>query len=485
MESVSERPDTFFRLSPADSGEVRYFAVRRGGLTSRWDFVFNDPTNWRGPGTIHPRPKFKELVANSFSGGTPSTSDPRLWNGSIPWVSPKDFGDLEISETQDHLTEAGLKAAKLALAKPGSVLVVVRSGVLKHTLPVATNTCSVAVNQDVRAFVPTDNCLSRFLVWYLRCFQDRILRLVTKHGTTVQSVNTNEFMTLPVPLPSIKEQIRLVAEMDTAWVKRKTKLAEADALLAGLDNFVLETLGLESHPRQKAVFAVRATDILSSRFDPDFHSLQFRTIRNRIEKGRYPARSLAELCEHFITGFAAGRQNQAFEHESGVPHLRPLNLDVFGQLSLEGTKLVPKASVAEGNWCVRGEVLFNNTNSTEMVGKSAVFDLEQPCACSNHMTRLRPRGGVAPEYLAAVLNALRRLGYLGLLSTNFNNQAGINTTTLSQLRLPQPPVREQERIAVEVCRRRKEARRLRTEAEADWQAAKRWFEEQLLGPSAP
>ena len=140
MESVSGGPDTFFRLSPADSGEVRYFAVRRGGLTSRWDFVFNDPTNWRGPDTIHPRPKFKELVENSFSGGTPSTFDPRLWNGSIPWVSPKDFGDLEIGETQDHLTEAGLKEAKLALVKPGSVLVVVRSGVLKHTLPVATNT---------------------------------------------------------------------------------------------------------------------------------------------------------------------------------------------------------------------------------------------------------------------------------------------------------------------------------------------------------
>ena len=161
--------------------------------------------------------------------------------------------------------------------------------------------------------------------------------------------------------------------------------------------------------------------------------------------------------------------------------MRPLNLDIFGQVSLEGTKFVPKESVTIENLCASGEVLFNNTNSTEVVGKSAVFNLEQPCACSNHMTRLKPRHGINPEYLAAALNSLRRIGYLGLLSTNFNNQAGINVETLSQLRVPQPTLVEQETIAAEVVRRREESRRLRAEAEADWQAAKRWFEEQLLG----
>ena len=292
-------------------------------------------------------------------------------------------------------------------------------------------------------------------------------------------------MELPVPLPDIEEQGRIVDSMDLARADRKAKLAEADALLAGLDDFLLYALGIEQRPPQKAVFSVQMVDARNYRFDADFHSLRFRTIRDGIEKGRYPAERINELCEHVTTGFAAGRQNQAFDYDSGIPHLRPLNLDIFGQLSLDGTKFVPKESVSSDGLCVRGEVLFNNTNSTEMVGKSAVFDLEQPCACSNHMTRLMPRNGVNPEYLATALNAFRRLGYLGLLSTNFNNQAGINTATLSQLRLPQPPTMEQERIANEVHHRREDARRLRAEAEADWQAAKQWFEEQLLGPVTP
>ncbi|MCK9588739.1 MAG: hypothetical protein M0Q93_05155, partial [Terrimicrobiaceae bacterium] len=163
------------------------------------------------------------------------------------------------------------------------------------------------------------------------------------------------------------------------------------------------------------------------------------------------------------------------------PHLRPLNLNAQGEISLENTKFVPKNSVQPRDYCELGEVLFNNTNSAEMVGKSTVFEFEQPCACSNHMTRLRVREGNSAHYLAAIFNMLRRLGYLGLLATKFNNQAGINLDTLTPLRVPAPPPAVQERIATEARRRREAARRLRAEAETGWQAAKRWFEEQLLG----
>ena len=239
-------------------------------------------------------------------------------------------------------------------------------------------------------------------------------------------------------------------------------------------------VGLPVSPAQIPIFAMRAGDLRRSRFDPDFHSQRFRAIRRAIEDGRYAAESVAAVCRFIATGFAAGKQDQAFDFDAGIPHLRPLNLDVFGQVSLEGTKLVPKATADDADLCVRGEVLFNNTNSTEMVGKSAVFDLEQPCACSNHMTRLQPREGVEAEYLASLFNALRKIGYLGLLSTNFNNQAGINTATLREVRLPLPPHKEQERIAREVRRNRQAAKRLCLEAEAGWQAAKVQFEEQLL-----
>jgi len=85
------------------------------------------------------------------------------------------------------------------------------------------------------------------------------------------------------------------------------------------------------------------------------------------------------------------------------------------------------------------------------------------------------------HYIAAFFNALRRIGFLGLLSTNFNNQAGINTETLSAIQIPVPPLKTHRVIANEINRRREEARRLRSEAEAEWSAAKERFEERLLG----
>jgi hypothetical protein len=329
-----------------------------------------------------------------------------------------------------------------------------------------------------------DSRLSQVFLWEF--LSQETLRKAARYAFTGsaghQRVPDSFLADLPFPLLPFSEQEKLVAAMDAARAERRAKMAEADALLAGLDGYVLETLSLPAQPPQRTVFAVRSSEAKRNRVDPDFHSLRSRTIRDAIDHGHFPAYPMSQLCTLIVTGFAAGRQDQAFDFEVGVPHLRPLNLNTHGELSITTTKFVPKEAVGEGDWCQRGEVLFNNTNSTEMIGKSAVFDLEQPCACSNHMTRLKPRDHVSAEFLVVVLNALRSLGYLGLLATNFNNQAGINTATLSEFHLPCPPKAIQEAIATEARRRREEARRLRTEAEAGWEAAKRWFEEQLLGP---
>lgn len=316
--------------------------------------------------------------------------------------------------------------------------------------------------------------------WFQSVFgKSQILRLIGGGG--VPFLGSGNAATLLIATPPLVIQHELSATMNAARAKRRAKLAEADALLAGLDDFLLATLGLTPPPKdEKKVFATKLRAV-RGRVDADFYSPRFCSIREGIEAGKYPAKSIATLCSNFEVGFAAGKQDQAFDYIAGIPHLRPLNLSAEGELSLESTKFVPKSAVVDGDYCQVGEILFNNTNSAEMVGKSAVFEFEQPCVCSNHMTRLRTVEGVSPFYLAAVFNLLRRFGYFNLLATKFNNQAGINLDTLKPLRLPAPPANVQGAIATEICRCHNDARRLRTEAEADWQAAKHWFEEQLLG----
>ena len=150
-------------------------------------------------------------------------------------------------------------------------------------------------------------------------------------------------------------------------------------------------------------------------------------MRRRLNDGKFPARVLVEICEPMKSGFAAGREAQAEDAIAGIPDLRPTNISQFGEIQFpELTRYVPKASLSDPDLLEKGEVLFNNTNSTEWVGKSAVFGDDDPCCCSNHITRLKPKADVAnPVFLSAMLNAIRSTGYFGLLATNFVNQAGI------------------------------------------------------------
>ena len=174
-------------------------------------------------------------------------------------------------------------------------------------------------------------------------------------------------------------------------------------------------------------------------------------MRESIEIGRHPVAFVKDVCVRMESGFAAGRQDQAGDETNGVPHIRPLNITSLGELTFDGTKYVPRASMKPGERLAKGEVLFNNTNSTEWVGKTTVFPGGRDSACSNHITRLVvDEARVMPDYLAALFNALRGLGLFGLLSTNFNNQAGINTTTLGELRIPLPLIGAQRLLLKEL-----------------------------------
>jgi len=296
------------------------------------------------------------------------------------------------------------------------------------------------------------------------------------------NINKEEFKSFTIPVVNAALQAALVKDLQAARNARDAKLAQADALLNGIDDLVLAELGLTVPTKSaRLVFAVRLGEI-KTRCDADYQSPRFRELRKAIEAGKHPVAFVEDLCRNIKSGFAAGPQDQAEDETDGVPHIRPLNISGRGQLIFEGTKYVPRASVTPGDMLTTGEVLFNNTNSTQWVGKTAVSPGARDCACSNHITRLAvDQSRVLPEYLAALFNALRGLGLFGLLSTNFNNQAGINTTTLGGVRIPVPPLSLQRKVVAAVAQRYADADNLRAEAAALWSAALADFEAKLIG----
>jgi type I restriction enzyme S subunit len=136
-----------------------------------------------------------------IGGGTPSKGNPDFWNGTIPWVSSKDMGDGVLTSTVDQITEAALSASTTKLVPKNSVLMVVRSGILRHTFPVALASKPVAINQDIKALIPSKSYDGFLLSRIIRLVSEDIRRLAMKTGTTVESIDVEALRDFPLPYP--------------------------------------------------------------------------------------------------------------------------------------------------------------------------------------------------------------------------------------------------------------------------------------------
>lgn len=161
-------------------------------------------------------------------GKTPSKARPEYWTGgSIPWVSPKDMKVEEISSSEDQISELAVTDGRATVLPAGAVLIVTRSGILSHTLPVAITKVPVTINQDLKALAPKPNVLPKYVAYALRGAARQILDRCSKHGTTVASVGTNALLDFEIPMVLVDEQAIVVAEIE----KQLSRLDEAVANL--------------------------------------------------------------------------------------------------------------------------------------------------------------------------------------------------------------------------------------------------------------
>ncbi len=153
-------------------------------------------------------------ILSMFEGGkTPSTSNNKYWNGTICWTSPKDFGGIEIHDSEDKITELAVNDGMKVYAS-GTILGVFRSGILRHSFPVAITSMPTAINQDLKAMDIKDDVIHKsYFQIYLNNFQKMILELSSKVGVTVESINTDEFLEIPIVLPSLQVQTEITMEV--------------------------------------------------------------------------------------------------------------------------------------------------------------------------------------------------------------------------------------------------------------------------------
>ena len=190
-----------------------------GNIRSEKTHKFKDSPLGRIPVEWNPMPFGS--CGQWFSGGTPSKTIRRFWGGGVPWVCPKDMKQFELHQSIDTITGDAV-AAGARLMPTGTVFIVIRGMILAHTFPVGVSTTEVACNQDVKAIVPKQGLMGRYLAYWLLSHSHQFLKLATTatHGTKRFDMDELQAALVGVPLPNEQKHIVRIFDEQQSVIER-------------------------------------------------------------------------------------------------------------------------------------------------------------------------------------------------------------------------------------------------------------------------
>ncbi|TDL46489.1 restriction endonuclease subunit S [Kocuria rosea] len=378
-------------------------------------------------------------IGTWYGGGTPSKGAPEFWtDGTIPWLSPKDMGQHVLERTKDKVTEAAVSASPIKLVPENSVAMVVRSGILEHTFPSALVPFATSLNQDMKAVVTNADVEPQWLAWGVKAFEREILRTCTKAGTTVASIDTKRLQEFRLPVPSLDEQRRLLAQIEETLSHLEAAKRSVEMALTRIKTFKSATL-------QKAV--------------PDARDYPAHWEASTVGKA-----GLVEL----------GRQRHPDWHtgEKMHPYLRVAN--VF-------ENRIDTRDVKEMHWPEHtferfrlhpGDILLNEGQSPDFLGRPAMYTgTPKSVAFTNSLLRFKAHEGVLPEFALLVFRRHMHAGRFKREARITTNIAHLSATRLKPIEFPIPPLNEQQRIVTETHDELERIQRLETAFKAQYRRA--------------
>jgi type I restriction enzyme S subunit len=362
-------------------------------------------------------------VCEFRGGGTPSKAIEHYWCGSIPWVSPKDMKFDVVSDSIDHITHEAIARSATSLIPKDSILIVVRSGILARTVPIAMTGRELAINQDLKALCPADSIRPLFL-YYLLCSQmDSLLAMVSR-GATVHRLTTEQLRSLGFLMPPLPEQERIVGILDKAFACIATAKANAE----------------KNRQNAHAVFESRLQSVFTQR-GPGW-----------VEK------SLGDVCEFENGDRGKNYPNRNEYVETGIPWINTGHIQPDGTLSMEEMNFITRekfdslrsGKIQSGDlvYCLRGTL-----------GKTALVDPLTEGAVASSLVILRPSSLLDGSFLYFFLTSPAGQG----LINGFENgaaQPNLGAKSVAKYLISFPKIPEQRGIAGSLIELREETQRL-------------------------
>lgn len=355
-------------------------------------------------------------VCNTSSGGTPSKSHSEYYDGgTIPWLRSGEISKGNIYETELFITEEGLKKSSAKIFPINTVVIAMygatvgQVGILKKEM---------STNQAVCGIYPNDVFSPDFLAYVLKNKKEKFILLAS--GGAQPNISQTIINQTYIPVPPLPEQSRIVEELDllsNIIEKKRQQLSELDNLAQSI-----------------------------------FYDMFGDPVTN--EKG-WEVKTIGDI----VLSVNYGTSSPASE-DGKYKYLRMNNLTYSGFLDLKDLKTITIGEKEYEKYVVRkGDILFNRTNSKDLVGKTALFDLDEEMIIAGYIIRVRTNSQmVLPIYVVKHMNTPYIKQYLANLCKGAVNQANINTKELQKIPICIPPLSLQQLFAqkIEAIQKQKE-----------------------------
>ena len=368
----------------------------------------------------------------------------------------------------NNLSNIGVNEAEIARAQlmPGDLMVVEGNGSLSQLGRVAVWQGQVqgCLHQNHLIKVrPKPIAKSKWLLYWLMSSAGRRAIEATASSTSgLHTLSLAKVGSLPTPIASLEEQEIAIAYIELhlsrldetvatlQGIQAKLKQARASILKAAVEGRLVET------EAELAIRQGRTHELAAELLDTmDRQKNKKSAITSETAAPQWDAPTSWEWTNigHVSLKVKYGTSAKCQERGDGIPVIRMGNIQ-DGKIHMDKIKYLPKTHHEFPEQLLRkGEVLFNRTNSIDLVGKTAVFRGDSPHACASYIIRVLPADGISPEFLAITLNSPFGRAWARHEASQQVGQANINSKKLMNFRFPLPPRLEQLRIKEEVDRR--------------------------------
>ena len=423
--------------------------------------------------------KLQDFANTMASGATPSVSESSYYadkETGIPFLRVQNLtinGTLNLENVKfisHHVHENQIKRSQVS----DSDLLIKITGVGRMAVASVPPKGFIGnTNQHMVVLRTNDREKSRYLANYLNL--DVVEKLASRRATggTRPALDYSALRSIPV-IENINFE-----DLEKAKQFSFEKKLKAQNLLDSIDDYLLAELGIDvpdvDNSLSSRMFTIQAIELSGGRFD----ALQYKSLLKDLILTRKDVIVLSQIVLGMKSGIGAGKQDQSNEYE-GIIQIRPTNISKGGKLNF--TKNVYVNNIPNTLIVKKGDVLFNNTNSQELVGKTAYYDLDEVMSCSNHITRiLVDHKKILPKYLGLLLNLYQQNKVFYYLCINWNNQSGVGQDILRKLPIVLPNISKQQEIVQHIDKVRATATQLQQEANEILAQAKQKIERMILG----